>query len=73
VQYTKPAVPDTEPTTWQTITYLASPAVAGYAKAGKYDPAGNLLWTSQFGTNGLDSAYGVAVDGLSTVYVSGST
>jgi hypothetical protein len=30
-------------TKWQKITYLASPAVAGYAKACKYDPAGRRI------------------------------
>ena len=38
----------------------------------KYDPAGNELWTRQFGTPGFDQALGIAVDATG-VYVSGST
>ena len=39
----------------------------------KYDPAGNVLWTRQFGTSALDYASGVAVDGSGNVVVSGTT
>jgi uncharacterized protein (TIGR03437 family) len=28
----------------------------------KYDPTGNLQWTKQFGANGVDWAYGMAID-----------
>jgi len=38
----------------------------------KYDPAGNELWTRQFGTPGFDQALGIAVDATG-VYVTGST
>ena len=38
----------------------------------KYDSAGNHAWTRQFGTSGVDSASGVAVDGAAHVYVTGS-
>ncbi|MEZ6073570.1 MAG: SBBP repeat-containing protein [Pirellulales bacterium] len=34
---------------------------------------GTLLWTRQFGTNESDEAYGVAVDGIGGIYVSGTT
>jgi autotransporter-associated beta strand protein len=37
----------------------------------KYDAAGNLLWTRQFGTDHPDRTYAVAVDGTG-VYVAGS-
>jgi hypothetical protein len=30
-------------TKWQTITYLASPTIADYAKTGKYHPAGRCI------------------------------
>src|SRR5262249_36565624 len=38
----------------------------------KYDAAGNVLWTRQFGTAGSDQANGVAVDATG-VYVVGLT
>ncbi len=38
----------------------------------KYDPGGAALWTRQFGTTGLDLAFGVAV-APSAVFVAGST
>lgn len=37
-----------------------------------FDPAGNVLWTRQFGTGKYDAAYQTAVDGTS-VYVIGET
>jgi len=37
-----------------------------------YDPDGNELWTCQFGTTGLDRAYGVTSDATG-VYVAGRT
>ena len=37
----------------------------------KYDPAGNQLWTRQFGSAGSDQAFGVSADG-SRVYVVGT-
>jgi len=46
-------------------------AGSGGAYLRKYDAAGNILWTDQFGTTTTqDSAYGVAVDGSGGVYVS---
>ena len=39
----------------------------------KFDDQGNLLWTEQFGTDEVDSAYGISLDGLGNVYVSGGT
>jgi hypothetical protein len=46
---------------------------AGYndALVVKYDTAGNLLWTRQFGTAGIDNAFAIAADSLGNVYVSG--
>jgi hypothetical protein len=39
----------------------------------KYDAAGTLLWTRQFGTNAFDAGVGVSADGLGNVYFSGVT
>lgn len=39
----------------------------------KYDAAGNLLWTRQFGTNKDDVGYGVAKGLLGNVYLTGLT
>lgn len=39
----------------------------------KYDGAGNLLWTAQYGTNYEDYAGGIAVDGSGNIYVAGYT
>ena len=39
----------------------------------KYDSAGNLLWTSQFGTTMNDLGFGVSADGMGNVYISGHT
>jgi hypothetical protein len=38
----------------------------------KYDSAGNLQWTRQFGTSDADGSYGVSADDLG-VYVTGTT
>ena len=38
-----------------------------------YDPAGGVLWTSQFGTSGIDSAHGVAVDASGNAWAAGVT
>ncbi len=37
----------------------------------KYNSAGNLLWTRQFGSSNYDSAYSVSVDDNGGVYVAG--
>lgn len=37
----------------------------------KYDAAGNLVWTRQFGTSNADTSYGVSADGLGNAYVTG--
>jgi hypothetical protein len=37
----------------------------------KYDAAGNLLWTRQFGTARDDYSEGIAADGLGNVYITG--
>jgi hypothetical protein len=39
----------------------------------KYDAAGTILWTRQFGTNGDDIAYAVAADNNGNVLVAGTT
>jgi hypothetical protein len=38
----------------------------------KYDGLGNELWTHQFGTEGPDFAYGIAVDEMGNAYVIGT-
>ena len=47
--------------------------VMGDALLRKYDPAGEELWTRQFGSSQHDSGNGVAVDGEGNVYVAGRT
>lgn len=42
------------------------------AYVSKYDPTGNELWTTQFGTSGQDGAWSVSANG-NDVYVSGCT
>ncbi len=39
----------------------------------KYDTAGNILWTRQFGSGALDQAFGVGVDSSGNSYVVGYT
>ena len=39
----------------------------------KYDPAGEVLWTRQFGPTGRDGAESVAVDAAGNIYVAGNT
>jgi hypothetical protein len=55
-------------------------AIPGETSAGatdafvrKYDSAGFVLWTRQFGTSDVENALGVAVDAAGNVLVSGST
>jgi hypothetical protein len=38
----------------------------------KFDPAGNLLWTKQFGTAAKEVAWAVSADAFGNVYVGGS-
>ena len=46
----------------------------GYdAYLAKYDTNGNAVWTHQFGTVGQDEAFGVAADGVGSVYIAGAT
>jgi hypothetical protein len=46
----------------------------GYdAYIAKYDTSGNALWMRQFGTAGQDEAFGVAADGVGSVYIAGAT
>lgn len=54
--------------------------MAGQSTAGgqdgfvsKLDDAGNVVWTKQFGTTGVDVARSVAVDASGNVYVGGDT
>ena len=37
----------------------------------KYDPNGNILWTHQFGTFGVDAAFGITTDSNENVYIVG--
>lgn len=37
----------------------------------KYDPSGNLLWSTRVGGNNYDRAYAIEVDDLGSVYVAG--
>jgi hypothetical protein len=39
----------------------------------KYDTAGNVVWSRQFGTYSTDDCFSVAVDGAGNVYTSGRT
>jgi hypothetical protein len=39
----------------------------------KYDPAGNLLWARQFGSNASDFGRGIAVDAAGNVFVVGDS
>lgn len=39
----------------------------------KYDSAGNMLWTRQFGTAVTEEGYSIAVDSNGNVYVTGTT
>jgi hypothetical protein len=39
----------------------------------KYDPAGNLLWSRQFGTERTEHGVGLAADSVGNVYVNGDT
>lgn len=48
-------------------------AGGGDAFLSKYSPTGSPLWTRQLGTSRSDYSYGVAVDGLDSVYISGRT
>jgi hypothetical protein len=55
-------------------------SLPGQASAGgsdaflrKYDPAGEEIWTRQFGTSGGDSAWALAVDSAGNIYVAGDT
>lgn len=61
--------------------------VTGYSKAAnvtgsyswsdvflqKYDSNGELLWSTQFGTDTIDVGYDVALDGVGGVYITGHT
>jgi hypothetical protein len=59
----------------QTFGALAGQTSAGMIDAfvRKYDPAGDEVWTHQFGSTERDMANGVAVDGAGDVWVVGQT
>ena len=38
----------------------------------KYSPSGDVIWAQDFGGNNNDAAYGIALDGLGHLYVSGT-
>ena len=40
---------------------------------GKYDSGGNILWSRELGTSSSDTSSGVAIDGLGSVYIVGTT
>ena len=53
---------------------LGGPNAGGYdAFLSKYDAAGNLKWTRQFGTSGNDFANGISTDGFGNFYVTGNS
>ena len=53
---------------------LSGPNAGGRdAYLSRYDSAGDLLWTRQFGTAANDAAYGACEDGLGNVYITGAT
>jgi hypothetical protein len=53
---------------------LSGPTAGGNdAFFAKYDSAGTLLWTKQFGSDQGDEAYGVSADPLGNIYVAGSS
>ncbi|MBK5290310.1 MAG: SBBP repeat-containing protein [Acidobacteriia bacterium] len=69
----------TAPNAVYTAGRIDNGAFSGFTNAGtgdafvsKLDLDGNVIWTSQFGTAGTDSALGVAAD-ASGVYIVGST
>lgn len=39
----------------------------------KFDPSGNRIWSSYFGGTGDDEGYGISIDKLSNIYVTGFT
>jgi len=39
----------------------------------KYDGSGNLLWTRQLGTSGVDTSFGVLADSANNVYITGNS
>ena len=56
----------------QALCRARPPGISVDAFVRRYDAGGNELWTRQFGTAGVDDAFGVAVD-ASGVYVAGVT
>ena len=51
---------------------LAAPNAGGWdGFVSKVSPAGNELWTRQFGTAGADAGFGIVADVLGNVYVGG--
>jgi hypothetical protein len=53
---------------------LDEPNAGGHdAFVSKYDSAGSLQWTRQFGTSGYDTGYGVATDQLGNIVLSGGS
>ena len=57
-----------------TLGSLGGPnAGSGDAFVSKYDPDGSLLWTCQFGGVEFETGFGISVDKLGSVYISGIT
>src|ERR1035437_5528789 len=42
------------------------------AVVAKYSPSGDIIWAKNFGGHKIDQAYGLTLDGLGNLYVSGS-
>jgi len=57
-----------------TVNDLGGPhAGMGDVFVRKYDSAGDPIWTRQLGTSASDENYGISVDGLGNVYITGQT
>jgi len=53
---------------------LGGPSAGEYdAFVSKLDASGNLLWTQQLGTSETEWGYGISVDGLNNVFITGMT
>ncbi|MFG0285204.1 MAG: SBBP repeat-containing protein [Phycisphaerales bacterium JB039] len=60
--------------TGRTLGSFAGASAGGYdIILGRYDAAGGLLWTRQFGTAAWDFGEGVALDSAGNIYITGST
>ncbi|MEO6305660.1 MAG: SBBP repeat-containing protein, partial [Bacteroidia bacterium] len=60
------------------IDFDPGPAVTNITSVGaedvfisKIDAAGNFVWAKSFGGPGMDNGYGIVVDGLGDIYITG--